>query len=43
MSELVEELKATRSMFEDCKERNSKFDVSTLQPHREKRNALRKA
>ncbi|HHA2734572.1 TPA: hypothetical protein ACYRK3_000081 [Stenotrophomonas maltophilia] len=43
MSELVEKLKAIRPGFDGCKERHSKIDVSTLQAHREKRNALGKA
>jgi len=42
-SELVEKLKAIRPVFEGCKKRNSEFDTTTLKPHREKRNALRKA
>lgn len=42
-SELLEKLKAIRSVFESCKKRNSEFDTTTLKPHREKRNALRKA
>ncbi|TLX20760.1 AAA family ATPase [Thermomonas fusca] len=42
-SELVEKLKAIRPVFEGCKKRNSDFDTTTLKPHREKRNALRKA
>lgn len=42
-SELVAKLKAIRPVFEGCKKRNSEFDITTLKPHREKRNALRKA
>ncbi|MHC1656225.1 AAA family ATPase [Stenotrophomonas riyadhensis] len=41
-SELLERLKAIRSVFEGCKARNSEFERTILTPHRTKRNALRK-
>ena len=41
-SELLERLKAIRSVFEGCKARNSDFEKTILMPHRAKRNALRK-
>ena len=41
-SELLERLNVIRPVFERCKTRNSSFVKTTLEPHREKRSALRR-